>query len=932
MKAPDEVTDKSAAAHVAGWLTKHWGWVLVGWIVLTVSLKTVAPNWDDIAADGDLAFLPPSVPSAVGRKAMEEAFPGTSTRSQLVVVLANESEQLSSGDLALGLDLSRRLHWLAGKNAWREIQENSELLMPRPMLQQAGTIPESAPSQRESVLGEILEANLSQVIEIEKSLGRFYANKELNRPFQYLPESFQIRGELYQLLGDQEASAFDFEMAKLVEEQIAEQAELKPIVQEEWSYSVRDTWSWRNSFLGHKLGSRSKRARLISIQLNSEVTAVRNIELVNKLEALIAQLREDYASVTSKDLAVEISGSAAVGADMLRAAQNGVQKTEIVTIVLVLGILIFVYRSPLLVLIPLVSIGVSLLVAESVIALLARDPSDPTSFGIGVFTTTRIFVVVLLFGAGTDFCLFLIARCRELLSAAHPAAEQPADQVAKAWCSVHKALIASALTTIVGLLMMWFSSFEKFQFSGPIIAICLFITLLVCLSFTPALLAALGRAAYWPQNRTRVESISHESNSGASSGLINGYWAKLATLVVRRPQICLFSTMLVIAVPAWYGFVCMSRVTYDLSEELSSTAPSRRGTKLIANHFEIQDSSPISILVTRPNAFADDTELQQSCTRLAGALYTAGVSSVRSLTDPLGDYPPGKKIGLFDSDGWRKRMHRIAREKYISATEGFEQRVAKFDVLLEENPFSIAATLKLAELQTLLDEEVQSENSPWHRAVYSVSGTTVGITDLRSVTQADQRRIQILVTLGVWFVLIFMLRHFVLSTYLILTVLFSYFATLGVTYFLFSNVYHEAYSGLDWKVPIFLFVILVAVGQDYNVYLVTRIFEESKSQPLRSAVRLAVQRTGGIITSCGFVMAGTFIAMTSPAILLWLDPWLPSYWVDDQIPVLRGLTELGFALAFGVLLDTLLVRSILVPSFVVLWSKASSDVEATGKP
>jgi putative drug exporter of the RND superfamily len=192
----------------------------------------------------------------------------------------------------------------------------------------------------------------------------------------------------------------------------------------------------------------------------------------------------------------------------------------------------------------------------------------------------------------------------------------------------------------------------------------------------------------------------------------------------------------------------------------------------------------------------------------------------------------------------------------------------------------------------------------------------------------------LLVTGSVWLVLVLLLRRVVLCTYLIFTVLLSYFATLGITYWTFWLLYSgqwgvagsqatelingAGYAGLDWKVPLFLFVILVAVGQDYNVYLVTRIFEEQRSHSLREGVRRAVIFTGGIITSCGLVMAGTFIAMTSPAVFQWLSTWLPAS-NASEFPVLRGLTELGFALSLGVLLDTLIVRSILVPAFIVLW-------------
>jgi RND superfamily putative drug exporter len=571
--------------------------------------------------------------------------------------------------------------------------------------------------------------------------------------------------------------------------------------------------------------------------------------------------------------------------------------------------------------IPLTSIALSLLVATSIIALLAREPSSNDGPGLGVFTTTRIFVVVLLFGAGTDFCLFFLARNRELLQDRIIATrKQMYRVVVTSWRGVHDALVASALTTIVGLALMWFSRFQKFQFSGPIIAIALAVTLVVCLTFTPALLSALGVAAFWPLLNARKDGnpgLRRQSSSGQ-------YWQALSALVVAKPLTAMTMTIAAMAIPAIFGVFCLERVTYDLTEELSESSPSRRGARLISQFFPTQDGSPLTILLTRDEPFATEEDLRAACNELSAELYTVGVDSVRSLTDPLGDYPPGKRMGLFDKDAWRRRMlasHRITRERYISSVESLAWRVARFDIILQDNPFSLNAGVTLLRIRELLNAELENPNSPWFHASATTSGTTVGISDLRLVTQEDQRRIQVLVTLGVWLVLVVMLRQWILSTYLIFTVLLSYFTTLGVTYWTFSTLYGADYSGLDWKVPLFLFVILVAVGQDYNVYLVTRIFEERRrpGATLSEGVRRALQVTGGIITSCGFVMAGTFIAMTSPAVLHWLDAYLPIGWLESNAPVLRGITELGFALAFGVLLDTLVVRSILVPAFVVHW-------------
>jgi RND superfamily putative drug exporter len=342
---------------------------------------------------------------------------------------------------------------------------------------------------------------------------------------------------------------------------------------------------------------------------------------------------------------------------------------------------------------------------------------------------------------------------------------------------------------------------------------------------------------------------------------------------------------------------------------------------LIDRHFSTRDNSPVTVVIVAAEPLGDE-EMREAINQLRVRLYLPGVTAVRSLTDPLGDYPPDRRMGLFSSDAWKRRMlekHSLTQTHYVAVQDRLAQRAARMDVLVQPDPFSVSAEALLGDIRTLLDSEIKDIESPWYQATFACTGTTAGIADLKQVTQADQQRIQILVTLGVWGVLFVVLRRPWFSAYLMFTVLLSYLTTLGLTQWFFSWAYGEDFLGLDWKVPLFLFVILVAVGQDYNVYLATRVFEEqAKHGPIHGLFR-AMVTTGGIITSCGFVMAATFLSMTGSAVSAWLGEIGVPSWLggNEQALVLRGIVELGFALGVGVLIDTLVVRTVLVPAMFV---------------
>ena len=679
---------------------------------------------------------------------------------------------------------------------------------------------------------------------------------------------------------------------------------------------IVDIWSYRTEVLGSKLLSHAGdngQATLIVLQMRNEFMAIDNMAAVKSIYQTITAVR--HQPDFPRGLQVGVSGSAALGADILFASEESIRNTELTTIVLVTVILLLVYRAPGLVIIPLATIGISVFVSENLVALLAKASMHAEWFEFKIFKTSEIFIIVILFGAGTDFCLFLVARYREELG--HGLV--PRAAISYALSQVGGALAGSAMTTILGLGMMYFADFGKYRNGGPAIAICLAVALLACVTLAPALLRAMGLWVFWPFGVAPQGKPADRAGAdllGAS--LQGGMWDRLGQIIIARPGPILLVSFLLLAPMAIKGF--STTVNYDLFAELTPDRTSVQGTELVRRHFPAGETGPMIILAYQEGARFDTPEGRRQIALLTKYLYDLpytdshgnrvqkAVMSVRSLTEPLGA-PPGSFNPL--SKAGREKIAVLRNPRTIAtylaqAKEGrFANRVTRFDLVCRYEPFSDESVRLLSYLDEQLNALSKDKSSPWYQTVFDFVGSTAGIRDLKEVTSSDQTRIERLVVLAVLAVLIVLLRHPVTCLYLILSVLFSYFITMGVTELFFTWLYGANFPGLDWKLPIFLFVILIAVGQDYNIYLVTRVVEEQARYGAMPGLRRALARTGGIITSCGVIMAGTFASMVTGS--------------------LRGMHELGFALSFGVLLDTLVIRTVLVPAFLAIWQRDTQD-------
>jgi putative drug exporter of the RND superfamily len=838
-------------ANFARFIARYWVAVLVAWVVVPLGLWWVAPSWDKITHDGDFAYLPARMTSVRGTELLERDFPELPSKSSVVLVFARSDGELTDEDQATALRLK-------------------DMFSPKP--------------------GE------NPVMSV---------------------------------------ATFD------------------------------------DPFIGSKLRSANGRSVLVLLQLKTELMAVENMPFIKEIYGKVREVQAEPQF--PKGLELGVTGSAAVGADMLLSMKESIEHTELATILLVTIILLVVYRSPGLVLVPLATIGVSFVTALHLIALVAQwaDRHQDVLGWVGrwlgrqefefqVFTTTHIFIVVVLFGAATDYCLFLIARYREELERGLA----PREALEEALGQTGHALTASAMTTILGLGAMIFADFGKYRSGGPTIAISLVVAIVACMTVAPALLRAFGRAVFWPFGAGAQVAVQADP---VPRTMMGRFWARLATGIVSHPGLILLGSFLVLAFPAWHGFDVP--ITYDMLAELNPQRESVQGTRLLEKNFLIGMTGPITILARRAggNFEANDelARIEALTAELSSFVYvdsggreTKPIHEVSSLTNPLGEPLTRKKMNLWREKGlgFREMGERIAilkksRRFYLSGGE-YTGEATRFELIGDYDPFSQESMRLLGAIDHWLDEKKSQPNSPWSNVEFDFVGVTAGIRDLDAVNQSDTLLVGVYVAGAVLIILIFLLcgpllalylivtvgflqwatrgnsplvaglllslylifsvfflprvtrgvaGRLLVSIYLIFTVVFGYLVSLGLTQLFFSWLYGSSYQGLDWKLKIFLFVILVAVGEDYNIYLVTRVFEEQRRRGKLDGLHEAVVRTGGIITSCGVIMAGTFGSMITGT--------------------LRSMIELGFAMSLGVLLDTFIIRTILVPAFLALMAR-----------
>jgi RND superfamily putative drug exporter len=549
------------------------------------------------------------------------------------------------------------------------------------------------------------------------------------------------------------------------------------------------------------------------------------------LPAVVDALRADIKPIAEANGVTHyVTGPGGLLGDLFAAFGTLDSSLLLTTLGVVAIILIVVYRSPVLWIIPLLSSLFALSTAGGIVYLLAKNNI------IDVDGQSQGILSVLVIGAATDYALLLIARYREELH--HH--ENRFDAMRTAYKGVWEPILASGSTVSISLLILLFSQLTNTAGLGPIGAIGIVCSMITILTLLPALLLVFGRWIFWPRI-PRNDGDDH---------VMSGMWSKVGNSIGRNPRKAWVISGTVLLLFA-FASTTLKADGIGTVDTFTGNPESVVGQKLLTKHFPGGEGDPTQVVVALDKVGAVTAALKNA----------PGVTDISPQLD--GIPIPGQPLPAM----------KVVNNRAI------------LNLTLDKAPDSVEAGNDIPEIRRLAHAA---------DATSLVGGTSAVYFDVRTANNHDNKTIIPIILLVITLILGLLLRSIVSAIVLLGTVVLSYFATLGVCALVFNHVF--GFAGGDNSFPLFAFIFLVALGIDYNIFLMTRVREESQKIGTRSGVIKGVTVTGAVITSAGIVLAATFA-------VLGLLPLVP-------------LAELGFAVAFGVLLDTIIVRSILVPALV----------------
>ncbi|WLV24956.1 MMPL family transporter [Aciduricibacillus chroicocephali] len=657
-----------------------------------------------------------------------------------------------------------------------------------------------------------------------------------------------------------------------------------------------------------------------------------------------------------KDAKVDhyLTGQQYIEQDIILNSEEGLKKTELITVGLILVILFIVFRSFVAPFIPLLTVGVSYLAAQSVVAILANTVNFPLS------TFTQIFMVAVMFGIGTDYCILIINRFKEELGKHDNAKEA----VLTTYRSTGKTFMFAGLAVLIGFSAIGLSTFSLYQ-SAVAVAVGVAVMLLAILTLVPFFLATLGSKLFWPFHK----NVAHKES---------GIWGTMGKYAWKRPMVAIL-IVAVITIP--FLLTYSGSKSYNSLDEIGNSYPSVKGFNLIADSFGAGQIMPMTVVLQTKDHKVSSTKDYQDIDQITNELSKIkGVHSVRSATRPAGkiidDFRlknQAKKLaegldksgeglnkiqqglgnasgqlqqagpsqeqrvqmeqmqqaqaaqqasgtqggqaaqmqqaqmqqaqtqmeqlgqlqkglgesanglgeigkGLDQTQAYLEEISKNADPSYVYIPEdaikdkGFKQgtemylsndkKITKFEVILDYNPYSKSAMNLVGKVKDRVD--TTKKGTVFADSKTKIGGVSSMNHDLQQISDEDYSRTAVLMIAGIFIILVILLKSLVMPLYLIGSLLLTYFTSMAIGEVIFTDIMD--YSGMTWAIPFFAFVMLVALGIDYSIFLMGR-FNETRTGDIMNTFLQSMKDMGTVVISAAVILGGTFAAMLPSGVL-----------------------------------------------------------------
>ncbi|HVQ01054.1 MAG TPA: MMPL family transporter [Candidatus Thermoplasmatota archaeon] len=597
------------------------------------------------------------------------------------------------------------------------------------------------------------------------------------------------------------------------------------------------------------------------------------IENVKKIRTIISNLKE---TENVQDLATYVSGDAPISLDIEESVTKDFSLIEFVTIPVLIILMGLFFRSILTPVLPLGAVMVAVGLGQAVVYTVG-------TFVAGVDSNITTMLFSILMGVGTDYSIFIIARFRE--ERIKGASREEAVKTSVTWAG--ESITTSGTTVIIAFMSLGIASYSMIRVMGFVMGLSILVALLISLTLVPSLLMLIGNRVFWPNNKERFKNHAKRIMERRVAGK-HGYFYKAASFSVKHAKAIILVAVL-ISLPATYIYA-----TAETSFDFIGTMPkveSIQGMNAMTAGFGAGRIFPSTIVIVfdQPVLMQDgsyDTSALQTIEQASAAL--AGnpvVHEVDGPTRPYGatvDYAHITALSAND-------------QSTIRGFIGQDNRTVRLTFVLNAAPSSKEAVDSVRELRSAVDSTLSGKGV---QEAY-VGGYTAGLYDIMMSMGNEFNQMEILVVIGIFIVLVIVLGSLILPVFAVLSIMLSISWSFAATFLIF-----QSWLGVPilWLIPLILFIMLMGLGMDYNIFILTRIREEvHKGKSDEEAIVDAVDWTGGIITALAIIM-GCAIGVL-------------------MLSSTKMLAEFGFAITFAILLDAMVVRTYIVPAAMKLLGK-----------